>query len=61
MTLVYELEKILAVKTYSHPLGEQVEEINIIEELLEIVLEIRKSYSNSSSKLCLCLIYHFWK
>ena len=48
MMLVYEVEKSLAVKTYSHPLGEQLEEINTVEELQEIVLEIRKSNWNCS-------------
>ncbi len=56
MDLVYEVEKSLAVKNYSHPLGEQVEKINTIEELQEIVLEIRKSYRNWEEKEALEII-----
>ncbi len=56
MDLVYEVEKSLEVKNYSRPLGEQVEDIDTIEELQEIALEIRKSYRNWEEKEALEII-----
>ncbi|MHA1623480.1 MAG: hypothetical protein ACTSVO_15260, partial [Candidatus Heimdallarchaeaceae archaeon] len=50
------MEKSLAVKNYSHHLGEQIEKINTVEELQEIVLEIRKSYRNWEEKDALEII-----
>jgi len=56
MLKVYELKKSLELKNYSHLLGEQVEEIDTVEELQEIVLEIRKSYRNWEEKEALEII-----